>query len=406
MSKKKLAAILPRYAANLGGGAETLVGSLLEAIVNERSPLFADYSVEIWTTCARDHRTWENFYPAGLAEEEGLTVRRFPVDERDLDTFISAELAMVDGKRLSVEQQLDWLAASVNSSALYEHIAREGTSFDHLLFAPYLFATTFWGALIHPERSVLVPCLHNEHYAYQEVFRALMQKVQGLIFNAEAERGLACELFGTAVIEPKSAVVGMGFDPQNLDVQESSDPYVLYVGRKERGKNLDLLIEYMRLFKNYYPDSSLQLVVIGAGEIDFLEENPPWLVDKGFVSTEEKRKLIRGAVSLVQPSTNESYSIVLMESWLQEVPVVVHGECAVTKEHVIDSNGGLYFANAVEFAKIIRELELNEALRTTLGRSGREYVQTRYSWDAVLERFYNALELFESRRGAPQLAVG
>lgn len=116
----KLAVVLPRYGASLGGGAEALARSLVLDIVGKTvaGPEFAD-CVEVWTTCARDHRTWANELPAGATTEDGVVVRRFPVDERDVSVFIAAEQKMASGLKLSVEEQLDWLQVKGKFQLLY-----------------------------------------------------------------------------------------------------------------------------------------------------------------------------------------------------------------------------------------------------------------------------------------------
>ena len=171
-SNLRLAFVLPRYGKALGGGAETLLGSLArELAAKPYLDQFEVEKVEVWTTCALDHRTWENELKQGVGEEDNIVVRRFLVSPRNLDAFIESELLIAEGRPLSSEQQLSWLEQSVNSHDLYEHIAKHAKDFDFILFAPYLFGTSFWGPLIAPERSILVPCLHNEPYAYQPVFR-------------------------------------------------------------------------------------------------------------------------------------------------------------------------------------------------------------------------------------------
>jgi glycosyltransferase involved in cell wall biosynthesis len=301
---RSLAVVLPRYGASLGGGAETLTKELIEHLEGLSR-------IEVWTTCARDHRTWENELPSGRTVENFIPVLRFPVDERDLETFIRSELAMRDGQVLTVEEQLDWLQSGVNSKALYEHIATHAHEFDALLFAPYLFPTTFWGAMIAPERSIIIPCLHDEHYAYQGVFRTLFHSVRGLLFNAAPEMELCREICG--VDEGRGGVVGMGFDDTlttSCSPRMPERPYLLYCGRKEQGKNLDLLIQYFEEYCRGDLEASEQkplLVIIGSGEIHFRETLPEGVLDFGFASEEEKRQLMRGALALVQPSVNESF---------------------------------------------------------------------------------------------------
>ena len=397
-----IAAIVPRFGKELGGGAETLVREILLRLKDRSSPApdvgearqqtgetnGALGRIEVWTTCAVDHRSWNNELPPGITTEDGIIVRRFPVSPRNLDIFIGAELAMRDGRPLTVDEQLEWMSHSVNSHDLYQHIATHGKAFDVLLFAPYLFATTFWGSLIHPERSVLIPCLHNESYAYLEVIRHMMLSVRGLIFNALPEQQLAWELYGEEPLRKKSTVVGMGFEKLPAAEKESrlsrSKPYLLYSGRKEEGKNLHLLIEWFTALKPQFPE--LELLLIGSGSIGFLKELPAGVIDLGFVSSEEKRALQQEAVALCQLSTNESFSIVIMEAWREGTPVIVHSECAVTRHHVVSSGGGLYCANGEEFREVVRYLLENPATRNDLGQAGRDYVESEYDWQAVLNR--------------------
>ena len=408
MNKRfRIAGVLPRYGESLGGGAETLTKALLEQAFRN---LDCISEVEIWTTCALDHRTWENELEAGVSIESGIPVHRFPVASRDLNLFLQGERSIHDGIRLSVDQQLDWLANSVNSHGLYAHIEKEAERFDYIFFAPYLFATSFWGSLIRPEKSILIPCLHDEPYAYQPVFKALFSKVAGLIFNANAEMELAQQIYNIPSIEERSAVVGMGFNepksnskttdtPRGFDLNQ---PFLLYSGRKEQGKNLDLLIQFYSHWRKENSSNSCPLVLIGAGDINFLDELPEGVMDLGFVSEEEKTSLFSHATILCQPSVNESFSIVMMEAWQHSCPALVHAQCSVTREHVVGSSGGLYFANQNEFSAVVDRLLADPQMAKNLGEYGKKYVETKYSWSAVLERFETALLKIDKLNSAKQ----
>jgi len=413
--------VLPRYGKDLGGGAEALARGILLGLQSAYSKdLLPLAKLEVWTTCARDHRTWKNEHPCGVSEEDGMLVRRFPVDERDLEIFISSEMKMAQGWELSVDEQLAWLSESVNSKSLYEHIVSHGKDFDLLFFAPYLFATSFWGSLIYPERSVLIPCLHDEQYAYLDVFRCAFESVSGLVFNTNAERELARSLYKLKDLDKRSEVVGMGFDMpdtqapgqeecasllkqaslwQKLEpiLHSPETPYLLYSGRKEQGKNLDMLIDYHEEFCRRESSPNCPLVIIGSGNIEFRKQLPERVIDLGFVTEEEKKLLMCSALCLCQPSKKESFSIVIMEAWREGTPVIVHGDCAVTREHVETSNGGLCFSNIDEYCEVMRCLLSEEELRKNLGLSGMAYVKRDYSWQAVLERFHRGCRKFEER---------
>lgn len=386
---RRYAFVLPRFGEGIVGGAETLAGELARQL-----KLRGDH-VEVWTTCARDNRTWENAFPPGKTEAFGVSVTRFLVDERNLDVWVPLQIRLADGMSLSLEDQFSWLENGVNSRQLYGHIANNASSFDAIFFAPYLFATTFWGSLVRPEKSWLIPCLHDEHYAYVESIASMFRKVGRCLFNALPEQELAERLYGPLV----GAEVGMGFDTFEESYLQTvrpyfsdSFPYLVYFGRKETGKNAQLLIDnFVGLKSQNLVPHDLKLVIAGGGSFSDLERDSVLLrgdiVDLAQVSEEEKQRLLRHAVALCQPSQMESFSIVLMEAWRAGTPVIVHADCPVTSGHVINSGGGLYFRSPEDFYGAARELIQNPALREALAQSGKDYVATRYSWETVLAHF-------------------
>ncbi len=384
----KLAFVVPRFAESIIGGAETLVAKLAESLQSQ------GYQIDILTTCAIDNRTWENHFPAGNYQEFGLQVKRFEVNQRNLDIWIPLQIKVAEGMILPVKDQLDWMAESVNSQGLYQYIIDEQNNYDLFIFAPYLFGTTFWGSLIIPEKSLLIPCLHDESYAYTEVIQSMFRQVKGFIFNAKAEQDFAESLYGPLL----GGEVGMGFDVLHNSYIANLAPYfseevtyLLYLGRKETGKNLHLLIDYF----NQLQIPNLKLVIAGGGDFSDVADlsllKSGNILDLGRVSEEEKHRLLKYCLALCQPSTNESFSIVLMEAWQFSVPVLVHAKCAVTKQHVIDSQGGLYFASVTELGSVIKTLMEDSQLAETFGENGRKYLLEKYNWPAVTERFQDLL---------------
>lgn len=395
---RRLCFVIPRFFEGLAGGAETLVSNLAARIA-ERGHI-----VELLATCARDNRTWENELPEGRAVLKSIELQRFPVDSRDLQEWIPIQCAIHEGQRVSYEKQLAWMQQSVNSTAMYRYIAENQDRFDAFFFGPYLFGTTFWGSQIVPHKSILIPCLHNETYAYLDIVASMFRSVRGCIFNAVPEQRLADALYGKL----PGGVVGMGFDsPTTGDDEPSKNyfkedfPYVLYLGRKETGKNAHLLVDYFCEAKSAGLIPSLcKLVVLGGGSFEDLHRQEALrrddVVDLPHVSETEKRRIISGALCLCQPSCNESFSIVLMEAWQQKVPVMVHAECPVTRHHVEESGGGLYFASPEEFGGVVRHLLEDFPQRQVMAHRGFRYVEDHYSWDRVLDRFFTVLDSIES----------
>lgn len=388
-SPRRYTFVLPRFGKGFVGGAETLVGALVREL-HKRGD-----EVEILTTCARDNRTWENVFSPGCEIIEGIPIHRFLVDERNLDAWVPRQISLHEGMVLAPEDEMIWLSEGVNSSALYEHIAGIAASRDALFFAPYLFPAVYFGALVAPEKSVLIPCLHDEPAAYTLAMKSLFRQVKGCVFNAAPEQDLAESLYGPL----RGGEVGMGFEfPEEKDVLslepyfEQSFPYLLYVGRKETGKNVHLLVDYfIKAKESALLQEDWKLVVLGHG--DFTDVQRPKALERGDVldlpslPERDKQRLIRHARLLCQPSTNESFSIVIMEAWMLKVPVLVHARAAVTRGHVLESGGGLLFGDAPDLTGVLRYLEQYPEESRSFAKAGHGYVHEKYSWNAVLDRF-------------------
>ncbi|MGH7819915.1 MAG: glycosyltransferase, partial [Candidatus Binatia bacterium] len=118
---------------------------------------------------------------------------------------------------------------------------------------------------------------------------------------------------------------------------------------------------------------------------------PDGVFDLPRLPEEEKNAACAGALAVCQPSTNESFSIVLMEAWLHATPVLVNAACPVTHHHVTVADGGLSFNDATEFAAEVRYLRRHPEEARELGRQGRAYVLENYSWERVIDRFETGL---------------
>ncbi|MBI2469579.1 MAG: glycosyltransferase family 4 protein [Candidatus Rokubacteria bacterium] len=384
----KVAFVAPRYGDGVVGGAETLTRGLAEHLAAAGTP------VEVLTTCARNHFTWKNELRPGVARERGVTVRRFPVARRDLDTFSRLQRRIMRGHRLSLEDQLRWAKESVSSPKLYAHLVNHRTAYDVTCFAPYLFGLTLEGVR-RVERPVLIPCLHDEPFAHLDVVRAAFEACRGFIFNSPPEAKLAQKLYGIG--DRPSGVVGLGFDPPSPTDPAGfrrrhrlEGPLLLYLGRKEGGKNVPLLIEYALRYRQTHR-RDLTLVLAGDGPVT-VPRGAEGVRDLGYLDVREKADAYAAATVVCQPSVNESFSIILMEAWLAGVPVLVHSRCPVTTYHVFRAHGGLAFGDFYEFAEALTRLLDDASLRATLGAQGRAYVETEYAWPAVTGRLTETLE--------------
>ncbi|MBQ7666544.1 MAG: glycosyltransferase [Kiritimatiellae bacterium] len=387
----RIAVVAPRlHEPGTVGGAETLLYSLALDAVR------LGHEVDLLCTCAKNHHTWANEAPPGVFARDGLTVRRFPVDGRDTGLYAKLQVNLASGCRLSPGEQEQWLANGVNSTALVDWIKSGGRDYDRIVVGPYLFGLTREVCLAAPERTLLVPCFHDECYARVEALHAAFSKIRGFLFNTEPERKLAHRLMSG--LSPRvEETVAMGIEPFEASKTAFASrtgiaaPYIIYSGRREGAKGTPILLDYLDAFRRR-TGRDVHLVLTGSGEIEPPSSLVPAIHDLGFVSEEEKREAMAGAAAFVHPSVNESLSIVVLESWLALTPALVHAKGAVLKWQCESACGGLWFKDYPEFEEELSFLLDNPAAAATLAAQGRRYVLSRYSPEAVRARLGSALE--------------
>ena len=395
-----LAFVVPRYGQEVLGGAETLARRFAAHLPAD------EFQVTVLTTCARDIQTWHNEYPAGETWVDGRRVLRFPVDHRrrDVRSFQRLHDRINRGEPISQDDQAAWLEHSAHSPELYRYLFGHGQEYDLFVFLPYLFGTTLYGSAVWPDKSVICPCLHDEPYAYFADVRLMLAQARGLMYISEPERTLAEERLG--VRHPAARLVGFGLDERSAHGERFrqkyglNGPFVLYAGRLDLTKNVVQLISHFRAYRQARPERDLKLVLIGSGPLPLPDH--PDVLSLGFVPEQDLHDAYAAATLLCQPSLMESFSIVLMEAWLAGTPALVHGDCLVTRYHVLRSNGGLYFTSAAEFAGALDWLLAHPQARRQMGALGRAYVRREYNWLTIINRFRQALRVWQVPDSVPE----
>lgn len=387
--KARLGLVVPWYGASIPGGAEAACRALARALQA------AGADVEVLATCVREFASdWnENFHAAGATVEDGIPVRRFRVRRRDKAAFDAVNRKFARGVVPSIPDQEIYLRESVRSPALCQFLDRHRVEYVYL-FLPYMFGTTFDGVGLCGERSVLIPCLHDEPQARIALLPSMFERARGVIFLSEAERALASSLM--RLDEAKTAVLGCpvecgwSADAARFRLDHGSGDYLLYAGRTDAGKGFELLLQYFARYIGQRP-GVLKLAVAGGGALDVPAALTTHVVSLGYLSEQAKRDAMAASLALAVPSVKESFSLVMMESWLAARPVVVNAACAVTTDFCRRAGGGLYFAGYQEFREIIDELLANRALAGRLGRQGRDFVLEHFEPGRVAARYLATL---------------
>lgn len=380
----RIALVVQRYGLDVMGGSELHARLLAEHV----QPYV---QVEVLTTCAKDMLTWQNHYPAGIQHINGIPVHRFPVSQpRNVQRFnqLSANVFNPPNQpdaQADYYDQIQWMhLQGPDSPALFQYIQDNRSRYDLFVFMTYLYANTFIGLQLVPEKSILVSTSHDEPPIYLDIFRSTFALPRGIIFNTTDERDFVHTRFGNDYIP--NVVLGVGIEtPDALNLESvTENDYLLYMGRIDPSKGSDKLFEYFLDYKQQTGDP-VKLVMTGTPLMPV--PNHPDIVALGFLPGDERFAWLQKASVYVHPSPYESLSMATLEAWSLGVPVLVNGQAAPLKAHIQRSNGGFYYLSKDEFVTHLRRLRTERELRTEMGARGRAYVQEVYEWRKITEGY-------------------
>jgi glycosyltransferase involved in cell wall biosynthesis len=394
----KLAFVVQRYGAGIAGGSERHCRELAERLADR-------HDITVLSTCATDYVTWDNALPAGRTVENGVTVWRFPVARtRRMKIFADLSDEVFEG-RAPPERQIEWFRENgPDAPALLEHLRQQGADYDLALFWTFRYAPSYFGLPLVADRAILVPTAEEDEAINLTVLQDYFDLPLGYVFLTPEERDLVSSR--TSRTPPLSTVIGIGLEPESsrpsrapLEDLRIPDRYLLYLGRVDRNKGCDALLENFHEYAATRPTATLVL----AGPAKMQIPDHPQIRALGYVSDEMRRSLLAHARALVVPSWYESLSIVLLEAWNLAVPALVNGRCKVLAGQVTRANGGLYYMFPAEFDEAADYLLSRQTERDALGRQGLAYVEHEYRWPTVLSRLESLLHAAHLRSTAPRI---
>jgi glycosyltransferase involved in cell wall biosynthesis len=401
----RLGLLVPRYGEEVVGGTEHWLRELCEHLVADR-----DWSVEVFTTCAKSAATWADEYPPATTVEAGVTVHRYrsvsgrnaeylhqlPRLQRDPTAFTEAEAA--EYVRLVGPVCPDATAAAGTA-------VQDGRC-ELIAVTPYLYWPTVTAVPRLRGRVIFHGAAHDEPELYLPLMRPVFESVGGFAFNSFSERALVERNFGVGHLP--SSVIGNAVDEGSGDPAaarqalglERHEPFVLCVGRVERAKGAtalaamwDLYVERSRARAAGAP----RLVLLGP------EHEPihagPEVLRAGRQPEAVKWGALAACDLLVAPSAQESFSLVVLEAWLAGRPVVVNGRCGPTVEHCRRSGGGIWFDGYGDFEAGIDRLRSDPALRDELAAGGAAYTRDAFAWPRILDRYEALADRILARAG-------
>jgi len=400
---KQIVFVCPWFGV-FAGGAERAVRTLARELGRRGS------EVSVLTTCCGDlYGDWSlDTLPAGPDLCEGIPVHRFPLTKGLLDRYREAVFHWTSGRDVPASVEYDFFRCGIGSDELVASIASLPPS-AAVVACPYFQSLTYRALTDCPGRVHLLGAFHDEAQFHWRPVGDMLRRARGVLFLSEEEKDLAIRVYGHAVGRGlvEAPVVGLGceLDPatrsllrdpersrsirQGLGIPEM---FFLALGRKEAGKGVRELVEWYRAYADGRRARGLPevpLVLVGDGDASLVPDAGPFR-SIGFVGEEEKFSLLWQARATLNLSPHESFSFVVMESWLCGTPVVVSADSEVTTGHCFRSAGGYAVRCREDFCAALAAFEDPE-LADLAGAAGRAYVAQQYDWDSVADRFLRAL---------------
>ncbi|RNC28640.1 MAG: GDP-mannose-dependent alpha-mannosyltransferase [Candidatus Dichloromethanomonas elyunquensis] len=163
---------------------------------------------------------------------------------------------------------------------------------------------------------------------------------------------------------------------------------LLYVGRISAEKELDVLIEAVRILRDKGLPFKLAMVGDGPYRQELESRREPNVVFLGYRNGKELQNIYASADVFVFPSSSETYGNVILEAMASGLPVVAPFSGGI-RENLVDGYNGLAFtiANSPDMAVQIERMITEHDTRKRLGENAVKSVANK-TWESVFEELF------------------
>ena len=284
-----------------------------------------------------------------------------------------------------------WISRSLAlPQSLTEYIERHDSEYDAYIVLGTFSGPAFYLSQKHAHKTILIPLVHMEMPQFMLSVHDITRRFHAFAYNTVAEKELCERIHGDT---PQAEVIGAGISApvtddnswQKLAAEHTlANGYLLYVGRLTPRKTGKLFEYFSRYQKKHHAPT--KLVIIGDNYLNTAPRQNDILY-LGFVDENVKCELIRHATAVLNPSTVESLSLIVLEAMHAGVPVLVNGKCDVLRNHCEQSDGGLYYTDYSSFECALSLLLQEPSRRIELGHNGQQYERLHYSWPTIVQKW-------------------
>jgi glycosyltransferase involved in cell wall biosynthesis len=210
------------------------------------------------------------------------------------------------------------------------------------------------------------------------------------------------ELVGVCAMSPeKISVTPLGCATESSAATENfaegifkkygtKKPYFIFVGRREKKKNITGIIEAFKIFKQNNPDYSLVLVGSdGRGWRSSAKYSKLDIVTIGWLPKQQITALMKNAEALLFPSLYEGFGLPILEAFACETPVIT-SNCASMPETAGDAALFVDPLDPRQIAQAMERIVKDYLLRTKIVQKGKARLME-FGWEKCAKATLNFL---------------
>lgn len=255
------------------------------------------------------------------------------------------------------------------------------------------------------EKKNCIPCtLHSKRppqfWRYTGFLNKMLRHIDAFIapssFTAKKHVEMGLQATAPIVCIPHFLARPDPQEPITSTPSPHGRPYCLFVGRLEKLKGVQVLIE---AFRSY---SSCDLLIAGDGNYEehlrSMAAGLPHVHFLGRVGYERLQDLYRHAVALLAPSVGyETFGMVVLEAFTQKTPAIVHNLGALP-ELIERSGAGYIYDDVAGLITSIEQLRSDPELRRSLGQRGYDVYLTDWTPQTHFQHYFELIESLSTER--------
>ena len=390
------------------GGSEKYITDLSEELARR------GHEIDVVTTRSKNHVTWANALPRA-ERREGVFVRRFDSlyrSQRITEIMLSGLRHYREARERRYEPEIFFGSGPI-SPGLFAFVRSQAKRYDAIHISQLHFShayTAFVAAKPSGRPIILTPHLHVEQPDTWDIgyLHTILKGSHVVVAVSEAER----EQSVSHGLSASVVVAGNGLIMDNYPARDPlaarkalglpEDAFViLFLGRKNDYKGLDVGIEAFRRIKDRHP----KLVFLAIGpetpfSADLWNRVEPLdgLMRRGSVSETEKLDALAACDVMCMPSTGEAFGIVYLEGWAYSKPVI-GARIRSVSSIITENETGLLInpGDSARLSELFSMLIENPSLGLAMGRRGRARLIRRYTIGRIAEIMEGAYAIARRR---------